>query len=75
MPPLHRLVGFHNILGCGLDWARPSASASSYPAATKRSGPTPRDRVLRLLERLREMGPAPAADLMEYGRSLRSFRE
>jgi hypothetical protein len=31
--------------------------------------------ILRLLERLREMGPAPAADLMEYGRSLRSFRE
>jgi hypothetical protein len=28
--------------------------------------------VLRLLERLREMGTAPAADLMEYGRTLRS---
>jgi len=30
--------------------------------------------ILRLLERLREMGTAPAADLMQYGRSLRSFR-
>ena len=29
--------------------------------------------ILRLLERLRAMGTAPAADLMEYGRSLRSF--
>jgi hypothetical protein len=26
--------------------------------------------VLRLLERLRAMGPAPAADMMEYGRGL-----
>jgi hypothetical protein len=31
--------------------------------------------ILRLLERMREMGTAPAADLMEYGRSLRSFRK
>jgi hypothetical protein len=31
--------------------------------------------ILRLLQRLREMGTAPAADLMEYGRSLRSFRK
>ena len=31
--------------------------------------------ILRLLQRLREMGTAPAADLMEYGRSLRSFQE
>ena len=30
--------------------------------------------VLRLVERLRAMGTAPAADLMQYGRSLRSFR-
>ncbi len=30
--------------------------------------------VLRLLERLRSMGTAPAADLMSYTRSLRSFR-
>jgi hypothetical protein len=30
--------------------------------------------ILRLLERMREMGTAPAADLVEYGRSLRSFR-
>jgi hypothetical protein len=30
--------------------------------------------MLRLLDRLRELGTAPAADLMEYGRSLRSFR-
>jgi hypothetical protein len=30
--------------------------------------------VLRLLDRLRAMGPAPAADLMQYGRGLRSFR-
>ena len=30
--------------------------------------------VLRLLERLRAMGPAPAIDLMQYARSLRSFR-
>ena len=31
--------------------------------------------VLRLLERLRAMGPAPAADMMEYGRGLQSFRK
>jgi hypothetical protein len=31
--------------------------------------------ILRLLERLRDMGTAPAADLMEYGRSLRSFQK
>jgi len=30
--------------------------------------------ILRLLERLREMGTAPAADLMQYGRSLQSFQ-
>src|SRR5258707_987623 len=30
--------------------------------------------ILRLLERLRAMGTAPAADLMQYGRGLRSFR-
>ena len=30
--------------------------------------------VLRLLDRLRAMGTAPAADLGEYGRALRSFR-
>ena len=30
--------------------------------------------ILRLLERLRQMGTAPAADLIEYGRSLHSFR-
>jgi hypothetical protein len=30
--------------------------------------------VLRLIERLRAMGPAPAADMMEYGRGLESFR-
>ena len=30
--------------------------------------------ILRLLERLRLMGTAPAADLMQYGRSLRSFQ-
>jgi hypothetical protein len=30
--------------------------------------------ILRLLERMRAMGTAPAADLMEYGRSLRSFK-
>ena len=30
--------------------------------------------MLRLLDRLRAMGTAPAADLMEYGRTLRSFR-
>jgi hypothetical protein len=29
--------------------------------------------VLRLLERLRAMGPAPAIDLMQYARSLQSF--
>jgi hypothetical protein len=27
-----------------------------------------------LLDRLRDLGTAPAADLMEYGRALRSFR-
>ena len=31
--------------------------------------------VLRLLERLRAMGTAPAADLMQYARGLRSFRK
>lgn len=31
--------------------------------------------ILRLIERLRAMGTAPAADLMRYGRSLRSFRK
>ncbi len=31
--------------------------------------------ILRLLERLRAMGTAPAADWMQYGRSLRSFCE
>jgi hypothetical protein len=31
--------------------------------------------VLRLIERLRAMGTAPAADLMQYARSLRSFRK
>lgn len=30
--------------------------------------------MLRLLERLRQMGTAPAADLMEYGRRLKSFK-
>lgn len=30
--------------------------------------------MLRLLDRLRDLGTAPAADLMEYGRALRSFR-
>jgi hypothetical protein len=30
--------------------------------------------VLRLLERLRAMGPAPALDLMQYARSLQSFK-
>jgi hypothetical protein len=30
--------------------------------------------ILRLLERMRAKGTAPAADLTEYGRSLRSFR-
>jgi hypothetical protein len=30
--------------------------------------------ILRLLQRLREMGVAPAADLMEYGRSFQSFK-
>jgi hypothetical protein len=31
--------------------------------------------VFRLLERLREMGPAPEADLMRYARGLESFRK
>jgi len=31
--------------------------------------------VLRLQERLRAMGTAPAVDWQEYGRSLRSFRK
>jgi hypothetical protein len=30
--------------------------------------------MLRLLDRLRDLGTAPAADLMEYGRALRSFQ-
>jgi hypothetical protein len=29
--------------------------------------------MIRLIERLRECGSAPAADLMEYGRGLESF--
>jgi len=29
--------------------------------------------IIRLLERLREMGNAPAVDLMQYARSLQSF--
>jgi hypothetical protein len=40
---------------------------------------TPRESLiffmLRLLDRLRAMGTAPAADLMAYGRSLESFRK
>ena len=31
--------------------------------------------ILRLIERLRAMGTAPAADLMQYARSLQSFRK
>ena len=31
--------------------------------------------ILRLLDRLRAMGTAPAADWMEYCQALRSFRE
>ncbi len=31
--------------------------------------------MLRLLDRLRSLGTAPAADLMEYGRTLRSFQQ
>jgi len=31
--------------------------------------------ILRLLDRLRAMGTAPAADLMQYGRSLQSFQK
>ena len=31
--------------------------------------------IIRLLERLRAMGTAPAADLMLYARSLRSFKK
>ena len=31
--------------------------------------------ILRLMERLREIGTAPAADFTEHGRSLRSFRK
>jgi len=31
--------------------------------------------ILRLLDRLRAMGTAPAVDWQEYGRSLRSFRK
>ena len=31
--------------------------------------------ILRLLERLRAMGTAPAVDWQEYGQSLRSFRK
>ncbi|HEY1757447.1 MAG TPA: hypothetical protein VGG72_18885 [Bryobacteraceae bacterium] len=31
--------------------------------------------IIRLLERLRAMGTAPAADLMLYARTLRSFRK
>ena len=30
--------------------------------------------MIRLIERLRALGNAPAADLMSYGRSLKSFR-
>jgi hypothetical protein len=60
--------------------ARPSGSALSSRTATvrRRSTSTPDESliffILRLMERLRAMGTAPAADLMEYGRSLRSFQ-
>jgi hypothetical protein len=49
------------------------------PAGNRVSTSTPDESliffILRLMERLRAMGTAPAADLMEYGRSLRSFRD
>ena len=49
------------------------------PAGNRVSTSTPDESliffILRLMERLREMGTAPAADLMEYGRSLRSFQK
>jgi hypothetical protein len=61
--------------------ARPSGSALSSsargPVGNRISTSTPDESliffILRLMERLRAMGTAPAADLMEYGRSLRSF--
>ncbi len=71
--------------------ARPSGSALSSrtaalskpstrgPAGNRVSTSTPDESliffILRLMERLRAMGTAPAADLMEYGRSLRSFQQ
>ncbi len=62
--------------------ARPSGRAPSSstrsPAGNRVSTSTPDESliffILRLMERLRAMGTAPAADLMEYGRSLRSFQ-
>jgi len=62
--------------------ARPSGRAPSSthsPSWHHFSTSTPDESliffILRLMERLRAMGTAPAADLMEYGRSLRSFRD
>ena len=65
-PPTHRLD-----LGCSLEHG-------SFERTKTIKVSSPDESLiffmLRLLERLREMGTAPAADLMEYGRSLRSFQ-
>ena len=67
------LVSTHLDLGCSLEHG---AFEQSKTKALRISEP---DEsliffVLRLIERLRAMGTAPAADLMQYARSLRSFR-
>jgi hypothetical protein len=63
---------------CTFDTARATPSPARKGGANPVQVSTPDESliffVLRLLERLREMGTAPAADLMEYGRGLRSFR-
>lgn len=69
-------------LGCSLEHG---AFELSLPAAARRLTPDPSPLcsvpdesliffMLRLLDRLRAMGTAPAADLGEYGRALQSFR-
>lgn len=73
-------VSAHGPRSSGLRGAtRGSRQASGQKAGLKRVSVSSPDEsliffILRLMERLREMGTAPAADLMEYGRSLQSFK-
>lgn len=63
-------------LGCSLE----HGAFEQWPQRSKKIQISSADEsliffILRLLERLREMGTAPAADLMQYGQGLRSFRK